>query len=246
MNTMSKTSSIAGSALERVALDQLRPVLEPRVGDVPAPRLALARVVLERENAAAEVPDAGGEPDRRVAPRAADLEHLAVRLRRDEREEELSRRRRDLARPQPRARRPRRAHGGPPPRAAQARRGCGRRAPREPNGSSSTYPGPVERAIVGYHRDEHGDWVAELACGHQQHVRHQPPFQLRPWVVEREGRRGRLGTPLECRLCGRIGRKLRVTCTHEIDATKSLEAVVAELVAIGFAAAPSRSARPTR
>src|SRR5204862_843380 len=36
------------------------------------------------------------------------------------------------------------------------------------------YAGGVERAIVGYHQDEHGDWVAELACGHQRHVRHRP------------------------------------------------------------------------
>ncbi|MFL6067793.1 MAG: DUF3565 domain-containing protein [Gaiellaceae bacterium] len=62
----------------------------------------------------------------------------------------------------------------------------------------------MEHAIVGYHRDAHGDWVAELACGHQQHVRHQPPFQLRPWVVDADGRRGRLGTPLECRLCDEV------------------------------------------
>jgi hypothetical protein len=59
----------------------------------------------------------------------------------------------------------------------------------------------VQREIVGYHQDGHGDWVAELACGHRQHVRHQPPFQLRPWVVDADGRRQRLGTLLECRLC---------------------------------------------
>jgi len=64
----------------------------------------------------------------------------------------------------------------------------------------------VERAVVGVHRDDHGEWVADLACGHQQHVRHQPPFQLRPWVVEAEGRRERLGTPLECRLCDQDSR----------------------------------------
>jgi Protein of unknown function (DUF3565) len=59
----------------------------------------------------------------------------------------------------------------------------------------------VQRAIVGYHEDGQGDWVAELACGHEQHVRHKPPFHLRPWIVEAEDRRQRLGTPLECRLC---------------------------------------------
>jgi hypothetical protein len=59
----------------------------------------------------------------------------------------------------------------------------------------------MERVIVGYHQDDRGDWVAELACGHQRHVRHDPPWQVRPWVVDEEGRRGRLGTPLECGLC---------------------------------------------
>jgi hypothetical protein len=59
----------------------------------------------------------------------------------------------------------------------------------------------VERAIVGFHQDPEGEWVAELACGHQRHVRHEPPFYPRPWVLEAEGRRQSLGAPLECRLC---------------------------------------------
>jgi tellurite methyltransferase len=59
------------------------------------------------------------------------------------------------------------------------------------------------RAITGFHRDEEGDWVAELACLHSQHVRHQPPFQNRPWVVEAAGRQARIGTGLGCRLCDR-------------------------------------------
>jgi hypothetical protein len=59
----------------------------------------------------------------------------------------------------------------------------------------------MERPIVGFRQDEHGDWVAELACGHRRHVRHRPPFESRPWVVTAEGRRERLGTPLECGLC---------------------------------------------
>jgi|GEM_PF-179003 len=61
----------------------------------------------------------------------------------------------------------------------------------------------VERAIAGYHRDDEGDWVAELLCGHNQHVRHRPPFQLRAWVLEAEGRMDRVGTPLDCPLCDR-------------------------------------------
>ena len=38
-------------------------------------------------------------------------------------------------------------------------------------------------------------------CGHFQHVRHTPPWQERPWVLTPEGRAGRLGTRLLCRLC---------------------------------------------
>ncbi len=39
----------------------------------------------------------------------------------------------------------------------------------------------MNHRIVGFHQDEHQDWVAELDCGHNQHVRHDPPFQTRPW-----------------------------------------------------------------
>jgi hypothetical protein len=62
----------------------------------------------------------------------------------------------------------------------------------------------MKRAIVGYHRDEHQDWVAELECGHGQHVRHRPPFQMRPWTLTAKGRAERLGTILDCVICDRV------------------------------------------
>jgi hypothetical protein len=52
----------------------------------------LGRVVLEGEHPPAEMADAGSQPDRGIAARSPDFEHLAVRLWRDEREEELPRR----------------------------------------------------------------------------------------------------------------------------------------------------------
>jgi tellurite resistance-related uncharacterized protein len=61
----------------------------------------------------------------------------------------------------------------------------------------------MERVITGYHRDDEGDWVAELRCGHNQHVRHRPPFQVRPWVLHEDGRTAHLGTVLGCPLCDR-------------------------------------------
>jgi tellurite resistance-related uncharacterized protein len=55
--------------------------------------------------------------------------------------------------------------------------------------------------MVGFHQDAEAHWVAELVCGHTQHVRHQPPFTLRPWVLTAEGRSARLGQTLDCVLC---------------------------------------------
>ncbi|MGO4302653.1 DUF3565 domain-containing protein [Cupriavidus sp. RAF12] len=61
----------------------------------------------------------------------------------------------------------------------------------------------MEHSIVGFHRDEFGDWVAELECGHGQHVRHDPPWQSRPWTVTAEGRASRLGYRVKCLKCVR-------------------------------------------
>lgn len=59
----------------------------------------------------------------------------------------------------------------------------------------------MNQPIVGYHLDDIGDWVADLACGHGQHVRHQPPFFSRPWVLTQEGRAQQVGQILACKKC---------------------------------------------
>ena len=61
----------------------------------------------------------------------------------------------------------------------------------------------MKHSIVGYHRDEEDHWVAELDCGHNQHVRHNPPFVNRPWVVTEQGRNSMLGHQLNCIKCDR-------------------------------------------
>jgi len=59
----------------------------------------------------------------------------------------------------------------------------------------------MKRKIIGFHQDEEFHWVADLECGHSQHVRHDPPLTSRPWVTTPEGRRDRIGAELECRKC---------------------------------------------
>jgi len=59
----------------------------------------------------------------------------------------------------------------------------------------------IPRRIIGFHQDDEGHWVADLECGHTQHVRHDPPWQVREWVTTEEGRASRMGTELECVKC---------------------------------------------
>jgi hypothetical protein len=65
----------------------------------------------------------------------------------------------------------------------------------------------MKQGIVGYHIDDVGHWVAELACGHFQHVRHDPPMVQRPWVLTKEGRDEMLGYELECKKCNKSAPK---------------------------------------
>ncbi|MDA0739378.1 MAG: DUF3565 domain-containing protein [Nitrospirae bacterium] len=59
----------------------------------------------------------------------------------------------------------------------------------------------MQQKIIGFHQDEYDDWVADLACGHVQHVRHNPSWSERPWVVTEEGRATHLGDVLFCKKC---------------------------------------------
>ena len=59
----------------------------------------------------------------------------------------------------------------------------------------------MDRRIIGYVQDAERQWIARLDCGHRQHVRHDPPWQVREWVTSPEGRARFLGTTLNCLSC---------------------------------------------
>ncbi len=59
----------------------------------------------------------------------------------------------------------------------------------------------MQRRITGFHQDAEQHWVADLDCGHRQHVRHDPPWHVRPWVLAPETRARFIGTTLECAAC---------------------------------------------
>jgi hypothetical protein len=49
----------------------------------------------------------------------------------------------------------------------------------------------MQTTVVGFYQDEDGHWAARLECGHGQHVRHDPPWMVREWVMTEEGRAAR-------------------------------------------------------
>jgi len=59
----------------------------------------------------------------------------------------------------------------------------------------------MKAKIIGFHQDDIYDWVADLDCGHTQHVRHNPPFTNRVWVVDPDSRAEKIGFELECLKC---------------------------------------------
>jgi len=67
---------------------------------------------------------------------------------------------------------------------------------------SATNPAPTcTTVITGFRQDPEGDWIAELACGHTQHMRHRPPWQNRAWVTTEAGRAAKVGAAIECPSC---------------------------------------------
>lgn len=78
----------------------------------------------------------------------------------------------------------------------------------------------MNRKIIGFDKDEQGDWVANLECGHRQHVRHQPPLISRPWVMTPEGRASRFGAELNCKHCDEAS--LREVNAREVNADAAM------------------------
>jgi hypothetical protein len=60
--------------------------------------------------------------------------------------------------------------------------------------------------LLDFHQDEDGHWVAVLSCGHTQHLRHQPPWQSRAWVLDPARRAAQIGQPFPCGWCARGGK----------------------------------------
>ncbi|MEL6344740.1 MAG: DUF3565 domain-containing protein [Myxococcota bacterium] len=62
----------------------------------------------------------------------------------------------------------------------------------------------VSRSVVGFFQDDEMHWVARLDCGHNRHMRHNPPMVSRPWVLTAERRAEQIGQMTTCMRCARF------------------------------------------
>jgi hypothetical protein len=72
---------------------------------------------------------------------------------------------------------------------------------RESDPSADGRPSGESARLLDFRQDEDGHWVAILSCGHTQHLRHQPPWQERAWVLDPAQRYAQLGQPFACGWC---------------------------------------------
>jgi hypothetical protein len=65
----------------------------------------------------------------------------------------------------------------------------------------TTITDAMKQKITGFDHDDEHHWRAILACGHRQHVRHDPPMTIRTWVLTEQGRDSHIGIELDCKRC---------------------------------------------
>ena len=51
--------------------------------------------------------------------------------------------------------------------------------------------------IIDFHLNEDNHWLADLSCGQTQHVKHNPTWQQREWVLSDKGRNDFIGFEIE-------------------------------------------------
>ncbi|MBD8705022.1 DUF3565 domain-containing protein [Pseudomonas sp. CFBP 13711] len=69
-----------------------------------------------------------------------------------------------------------------------------------PRLESPNAPSP-HSIITGFVQDPDGHWVVVLSCAHTQHLRHDPPWQSRAWVLDPAQRQAKIGQSFHCGWC---------------------------------------------
>lgn len=59
----------------------------------------------------------------------------------------------------------------------------------------------IERKILSIEEETNEEFVASLSCGHKRHLRHDPPRETRPRLLDSQEREAIIGTQIDCGRC---------------------------------------------
>jgi tellurite resistance-related uncharacterized protein len=62
----------------------------------------------------------------------------------------------------------------------------------------------IDRQILSIEPESADSVVATLDCGHRRHIRHRPPLESHPWILDPVARVARVGQRIECGRCERL------------------------------------------
>ncbi|MBX8502282.1 DUF3565 domain-containing protein [Pseudomonas cichorii] len=69
--------------------------------------------------------------------------------------------------------------------------------------NSDRRPRLENSTVIDFRQDEDDHWIVVLSCGHTQHLRHQPPWQSRAWVLDPQQRQQKIGQGFRCGWCAK-------------------------------------------
>jgi hypothetical protein len=93
--------------------------------------------------------------------------------------------------------------------------------------------------LLDFHQDAQGHWVASLLRGHSQLLRHQPPWQNRPWVMATRQRQASSLSDLTVRSEGKTGLR-RFLRSFEANSHSIQREIAQKMTKSGFSAAGQR------
>lgn len=70
----------------------------------------------------------------------------------------------------------------------------------------------VDRRILSITLEAADSGVAALDCGHRRHIRHRPPLERHPWLLDPAERDARVGQRIECARCDQLELPAGATC----------------------------------
>ena len=70
----------------------------------------------------------------------------------------------------------------------------------------------IDRRILNLESESADSVIAVLDCGHRRHIRHRPPLEMHPWILDPAARAARIGQRIECGRCEQLELPAGATC----------------------------------